>query len=157
MFFLHVCSRYKLPCSLRCSSRYAEVPLGIKFHPYWLTLPSATLKNNGGLETNMLFIHIVIKFLSVDMLTTDWLYSLIRLRIVHGFKSCVSLTFISILSAERRLSFIMPDKQFQFKPLNSAGSDSHKLAAVNSRTCFASRCSFPQSQRDRDVHAIGRQ
>ena len=59
--------------------------------------------------------------------------------------------------SERRLAFIIPNKQFQFKPLNSAGSDSHKMAAVNSRICLASRCSFPQSQRDQDVHEIGRQ
>ena len=59
--------------------------------------------------------------------------------------------------AERRLAFIIPNKQFQFKPSNSAGSDSHKMAAVNSRICLASRCSFPQSQRDQDVHEIGRQ
>ena len=63
---------------------------------------------------------------------------------------------IILRPAERRLAFIIPDKQFQFKPLNSAGSDSHKMAAVNSRMCLASRCSYPRSQKDQHAHATGR-
>ena len=55
--------------------------------------------------------------------------------------------------AERRLVFIVPKEQYQFKPMTCVGSESRKLA-INSRVGLASRSSFPQSQRDVDVKAI---
>ena len=43
---------------------------------------------------------------------------------------------------------------FWFEPMNSAGSESHKMDAVNSRVCLASRCSHPQFQRQQDVQSV---
>ena len=177
MFYLCACFHYKLPCSRRCNkffSRFAEAPSGTApvlaaialscIEEQWWTRNEPLIRPDRDRIFICRYVDNRLVVFSDQVAHCSWLQ---ELRQLDFYQHPVELEevdsgefFGTILHPEeRRLAFIIPDKQFQFKPLIliSAGSDSHKLAAVNSRICLASRCSFPQSQRDRDVHAIGRQ
>ena len=55
---------------------------------------------------------------------------------------------------DRRLEFIQPEHNFQFRPYLSAGSLNHRVAALNSRLCSASRISFPLAQTCQDLSVL---
>ena len=66
-------------------------------------------------------------------------------RSLRQHRCCIQLSDVLLSSFPKR---------HQLKLINFAVNRSHKMAAVNSKMCLASRCSPPQFQRERDVQSV---
>ena len=154
MFYLCACFHYKLPCSRRCNkffSRFAEAPSGTApvlaaialscIEEQWWTRNEPLIRPDRDRIFICRYVDNRLVVFSDQVAHCSWLQ---ELRQLDFYQHPVELEevdsgefFGTILHPEeRRLAFIIPDKQFQFKPLIliSAGSDSHKLAAVTAES-----------------------